>query len=284
MGLEPSDTLVGKLQRGRGDAVRELLAMPRDEANEVVLAQLCAIDERCTFLDHAEGYLELVEQLQTPLACWFEHVRNLPEDLDEDLRIYPLRLLACGADRGISGCRDFLVSYVEHGALWRAALDEFLLEGRDLPDATWEALYPRLDAVELSRFIEDTDAWHRRAEDHPAVAAAMQLWRDQRAYWAWSRENYGEAERSSRRWKIVENGLREDPEAAASLLVDGLWDGAHFYRAKCVERVDLGLPGVVERLRELTRSGHRGLGRMAQRRLDAAHGPSEDPTQGPQSV
>lgn len=46
--LADSHSLLGRLQRGRGDAVREVLAIPRDLARQVLLQCLCIPDDLTT--------------------------------------------------------------------------------------------------------------------------------------------------------------------------------------------------------------------------------------------
>lgn len=87
---------------------------------------------------------------------------------------------------------------------------------------------------------------------------------------AWSRENYAHAPSSQRRWKVLESLLHDDPQAAAPLLFDGLWDAPPAYRERCVERCDLSWPGVRARLEALAAEQRSRVAELARCRLAAS--------------
>lgn len=269
--LDSPNTLVGRLQRGRGDAVRELLRMPIEPAQRALVQCLCTEGD---LVAHHEGFVELVVALSPDLTPWFRWIEALAPDASEETRLHAFQLLGTLSARGHQGARAFLDGYVLEGRHWQDALDQYLVEGLDLGLAAWSALLARVDDATLARHVYwkiDAPLWDALAADHERVAAVLQSEREQRARRmeavAWSPTNYASAELSQRRWRVLESLHRQDPQGAAPYLIDGLWDACPSYRERCIGMCDLGWPGVRERLVELASMPGSSSADAARRRL-----------------
>lgn len=275
--LAAPHTLLGRLQRGRGDAVRELLQMPREAAAPTVLQCLCTlgIDSQ-----HAVAYLELVLACVPDLSPWYRWFDGLSPDLPEDGALCAFHVLGGLARLDHADTREFLGTYVVRGPRWADALSQYL-DGLELDQAVWLQLLPRLDDETLASHVWhglDRPVWTRLAAADARVRRVLddvrQRRRRQEAELAWSEANYANAALSQRRWRVLASLLQRDPVAARPLLVDGLWDGSWCYRMRCIERCDPSWPGVRDRLTELARgSDEGGVAEAARRRLAA--GPPE---------
>lgn len=268
------ETLLGRLQRGRGDAVREVLDMGRAAGGSMLIAVLCTREgDGCELLEHREGFAELVMTLQPDLAPWFAWIDGLPADLEEDLRLFPFHLLGDLARREYDGCEAELRRHLRQGPHWQLALDQYLPEsGLHLDFAAWREVLPRLDEETLSRHVDpDEPMWSALAAAEPRVAACLQAKIACRARRAareqWSPTNYAGASRSALRWRIVQDLLRRDAAAARPLLIDGLWDTSRLYRERCIAECDLAWPGVRERMEQLAADPHAAASEAARRRL-----------------
>lgn len=252
--LEDPGTLIGRLQRGRGDAVRELLAMPRETAGDVLVRCLCTEGD---LVQNSDGYAELVERLAPDLTRWFAWIDGFGPDVSEDTRLAAFQLLGELVARGHGAARAFLRSYLLGGLHWQDALQVTGFDV-DLERDVWEVLLPRLDEETLRVQVGcslDKPLWDELAASDERFAAVLRRQREcraqQQARTAWSEANYAEATLSQRRWRVLESLLAQDPAAAAPLLIDGLWDACSSFRERCIERCDLAWPGVRERLAEL---------------------------------
>jgi hypothetical protein len=264
---EPAASLLDRLRYGRGDAVRELLCMPRDQAGEVLLDCLCTPDVGSRLITQCEGYVELLLTLQPPLQRWFARIAALPVDCEEDHVAFPMHMLHEAAVRGSVACHAFLLEQLRSGHHWRQALHEFLTEQLTLPEDLWHELLPSLSAADLGRFVEDRTDWQERALRWPAVAEALALKRAHDASFWWSMPSYDGARGSPKRWAVLAHGLAVVPQAVAPLLVEGLWDADEATRCKCIEHVDVRLPGVKQRLEVLASSGSDSCRHAAQVRF-----------------
>lgn len=271
--LGDANALLGRLQRGRGDAVREVLAMPREAASDVLCELLCTLEgEGTALVAQVHGYAELVLAVQPDLHRWFDWISGLAVAGDDDDVLFPFNLLGELAVRGHAGCDSFLREYVVDGANWSAALVQFLRDGLRLQRATWERLLPRIDDDNLQVHVDPGDAvWREFAADDARVArclaAAVERRRRRDESRAWSPDNYAQARSSQARWQVLESLVRTDAAAAQPLLVDGLWDANDPYRARCVVHCRLEWPGVRERLEVLARDERSSAGYLAREKL-----------------
>ncbi|MFI9253134.1 HEAT repeat domain-containing protein [Streptomyces sp. NPDC053069] len=151
--IAPSGTLLGLLQRGRGDGTLHALTAPRAEAlaalNQCVLRDPrhdWQVENRSLY--YARLYLDLNGELDAIEAHLFD-----PEDvLDTDESRTGLTLAVLGhlASYGRRDALELLRRYAAHGSNWAWALDELAL--RD-DDAGLRALAPPV----LARFATDPE-------------------------------------------------------------------------------------------------------------------------------
>lgn len=268
------ESLLGRLRRGRGDAVRELLQQPADVAADTLVACLCTPAD---LAPHVRGYAELVLSVQPDLRPWFEWIERLGPDADDATLVYVFNLLGELAQRGHLAADAFLRRYLLHGLHWQSALGQFLSPQLQLDAAAWRTILPRVGDDDLRLHMADRQEsapWEELAATEPRVRRMLDLLRSdrdpQRDVHAWSRENYAHAPSSQRRWKVLESLWRADPQAAAPLLFDGLWDATPAYRERCVERCDLSWPGVRARLEGLAAEPGSRVAELARRRLAAS--------------
>lgn len=272
--LEHPDSLLGRLQRGRGDAVRELLRMPVEAARLQLVQCLCTEGD---LGQHDEGFIELVTVLSPDLSSWYRWIETLAADVTEETRLYTFNLLGELSVRGDTRARAFLDRYVLDGCHWRDALSQYLVEGVDLDRGAWSKLLPRLEDEELAVHVYcklDDPSWIALAAEDERLTHILRVERDRRAQReaaaAWSHANYAAADLSQQRWRVLESLLKRDPQAAAPYLIDGLWDGSHAYRNRCIDRCDLGWPGVRERLVELANIAGSRSATVARRRINGS--------------
>ncbi|MZE51390.1 HEAT repeat domain-containing protein, partial [Streptomyces sp. SID5770] len=199
--IAPSGTLLGLLQRGRGDGTLHALAAPRAEA----LAALahCVLDDprhdwqvENRSLYYARLYLDLhggLEEIEAHLFGAEDHL-----DTEESRTGLALAVLGHLASYGRQDALLLLRRYAATGTNWAWALDELAL--RD-DDAGLRALAPPVLArfaadaegdAELARTVRDAfepRPWRLWAEDRrdtvgPRVRAAM----EQGSFDRWQRQ------------------------------------------------------------------------------------------------
>jgi hypothetical protein len=194
--IAPSASLLGLLQRGRGDGTLHALAAERHDA-------LAALEE-CVTRDPRRNwqvenrslyYARLYMELEAPLTGLEAHLFDAWDALDDCESRTGLTLAVLGRLAGY-GRRDalqLLRRYVAEGWNWAWALDELAVRDSD------EGLRELADAA-LVRFPEGPEGdaalraavrdayeprpWHLWAADHPRVAAATErapfdLWQRQ---------------------------------------------------------------------------------------------------------
>lgn len=248
------ETLLGRLQRGRGDAVRELLATPRAAAAEVVIASLCTLGT-----EPGVALRELVEALAVDVAPWLQWLEGLAASTDENDLVHQWNLVGALAGRGNGACLALLQRQVRDGAWWPQALEQLsYTPGLAVDAPVWRALAPRLDDATIASCVwsrPHDPAFAALARTDERFARIVAADRERRvalvAERSWSPAAYGAAVRPASRWRVLEDLLRQDPAAARPLVVDGLWDGSVCYRRRCIAHCDLDAPGVREHLREL---------------------------------
>ncbi|MEY9872425.1 hypothetical protein ABH931_001901 [Streptacidiphilus sp. MAP12-33] len=194
--IAPSASLLGLLQRGRGDGTLHALAAERLDA-------LAALEE-CVTTDPRRDwqvenrslyYARLFMELEAPLQGLEAHLFDAWDELDPRESRTGLTLAVLGRLAGY-GRRDalqLLRRYAAEGGNWAWALDELAVRDSD------EGLRGLADAV-LARFPEGSEGdaelraavrdayeprpWHLWAATHPRVAAAterapFELWQRQ---------------------------------------------------------------------------------------------------------
>jgi hypothetical protein len=194
--IAPSASLLGLLQRGRGDGTLHALAAERPDA-------LAALEE-CVTRDPRRDwqvenrslyYARLYMELEAPLRGLEEHLFHVDDLLDDEEARTGLTLAVLGRLAGY-GRRDALLllrRYAAAGSNWAWALDELAVREDDT--ALAELAEPVLDRfpagpegdAALRAAIRDAyepRPWHLWARSHPRVAAATEqapfdLWQRQ---------------------------------------------------------------------------------------------------------
>ncbi|WP_086831845.1 HEAT repeat domain-containing protein [Streptomyces sp. NRRL B-24572] len=228
--IAPSGTLLGLLQRGRGDGTLHALAAPRAEA----LAALnhCVLDDprhdwqvENRSLYYARLYLDLhggLEQIEAHLFDAEDHL-----DTEESRTGLALAVLGHLASYGRQDALLLLRRYAATGANWAWALDELAL--RD-DDAGLRALalpvlarFPA-DAegdAELARTVRDAfepRPWRLWAEDpREAVGARVRAAREQGSFDRWQRQMRPAGPRPGWSVKAVLDWAQEGYERGAVL-------------------------------------------------------------------
>ncbi|MCK1817925.1 HEAT repeat domain-containing protein, partial [Streptomyces sp. XM4011] len=185
--IAPSGSLLGLLQRGRGDGWLHALAAPRPDA--VAALNHCVLrDPRPDWqLEHRSlYYARLYRELDAPLDAVREHLFDPVDALEECEQRTGLALSVLG-HLVTAGRRDALAllrRYAVSGANWRWALDELAVreddaELRDLGPAVL-ARFPATEAGDraLADAVRDSfepRPWHIWAEDPARPAQRARL-------------------------------------------------------------------------------------------------------------
>ncbi|MET9394412.1 HEAT repeat domain-containing protein [Streptomyces sp. NPDC006624] len=199
--IAPSGTLLGLLQRGRGDGTLHALTAPRPEAlaalNHCVLRDPrhdWQVENRSLY--YARLYLDLNGELDEVEAHLFDAQDVL--DTDESRTGLALAVLGHLASYGRRDALELLRRYAAHGSNWAWALDELAL--RD-DDAGLRALAapvlarfpagPEGDA-ELAAAVRDAfepRPWRLWAEDpRPSVATRVRAAHETGCFDRWQRQ------------------------------------------------------------------------------------------------
>ncbi|MFF3017959.1 HEAT repeat domain-containing protein [Streptomyces sp. NPDC057939] len=237
--IAPSGTLLGLLQRGRGDGTLHALAAPRPEA-------LAALDQ-CVLRDPRQDwqvenrslyYARLYLDLDGPLGAIETHLFGAEDLLDEEDHRTGLALSVLGhlASYGRDDALMLLRRYAATGANWAWALDELALRDDD------EGLRS-LAAPVLARFPADPEGEAR-------LAAAVRDAYEPRPWCLWEElPPYGERLRAARqqgsfdRWQrqMTPSGPRPGwgVQAVFDWAADGLRRGTplHVPAARCLAAV-----------------------------------------------
>ncbi|QNS07421.1 HEAT repeat domain-containing protein [Streptomyces xanthii] len=271
--IAPSGTLLGLLQRGRGDGTLHALTAPRDEAlaalNHCVLSDPrhdWQVENRSLY--YARLYLDLHGELGEIEAHLFD-----PEDLvdtDESRTGLALAVLGHLASYGRRDALELLRRYAAFGGNWTWALDELAL--RD-DDAGLRALavpvlarYPEHAEAELVAAVRDAfepRPWRLWAEDpRPEVGARVRAAQEAGSFDRWQRQMRPAGPRPG--WSV---------QAVFDWAQEGLDRGAllHVPAARCLTAV----AGPEDRP-EIVRAalhGHDGARCTALRYLADAHDP-----------
>ncbi|MFF4581110.1 HEAT repeat domain-containing protein [Streptomyces sp. NPDC001389] len=237
--IAPSGTLLGLLQRGRGDGTLHALAAPRPEA-------LAALDQ-CVTRDPRQDwqvenrslyYARLYLDLAGPLGEIEAHLFGVDDLVDEEDHRTGLALSVLGhlASYGRDDALMLLRRYAASGANWAWALDELALRDDD------EGLRS-LAAPVLARFPAD-------AEGEARLAAAVRDAYEPRPWRLWEElPQYGQRLRAARqqgsfdRWQrqLSPGGPRPGwgVRAVFDWAADGLRRGTplHVPAARCLAAV-----------------------------------------------
>jgi hypothetical protein len=195
----PSSTLLGLLQRGRGDGTLHALAEPRGEAL-AALEQCVLSDPRCDWQVESRSlyYARLYSELEGRLDGIEQHLFHADDLLDGDEQRTGLALSVLGHLAGY-GRRDalrLLRDYAAEGANWAWALDELALRDEDeglrslAPSVL--ARFPRTpegDAA-LARALREAyepRPWRLWAQD-PVHAQRVRAAEEQHAFDRWQRQ------------------------------------------------------------------------------------------------
>ncbi|WP_327070213.1 HEAT repeat domain-containing protein [Kitasatospora sp. NBC_01302] len=194
--IAPSASLLGLLQRGRGDGQLHALAADRDEAI-AALEECVTSDPRADWQveNRSLYYARVYMDLEAPLGGIEQHLSHPDDLLDPDEQRTGLALAVLGHLAGY-GRRDALLllrQYAATGSNWAWALDELALRDEDEALlALAPAVLGRFPATEQGeadlraaiRAAYEPRAWRLWAEHHPRVAAASEqspfdLWQRQ---------------------------------------------------------------------------------------------------------
>jgi len=194
--IAPSASLLGLLQRGRGDGTLHALAAERADAL-AALEECVTRDPRLDWQveNRSLYYARLYMELEAPLQGLADHLFHVEDLLDEHESRTGLALSVLGRLAGY-GRRDALLllrRYAAVGSNWAWALDELALWDED--DALLALAGPVLERfpdgpegdAELRATIRgayEPRPWHLWAQTHPRVAAATEqapfdLWQRQ---------------------------------------------------------------------------------------------------------
>ncbi|WP_424214857.1 HEAT repeat domain-containing protein [Streptomyces sp. BI20] len=221
--IAPSGTLLGLLQRGRGDGTLHALAAPRAEA-------LAALNECVTHDPRGDWqvenrslyYARLHLDLDGPLGEIEAHL-FAPEDLvddDENRTGLALSVLGHLASYGRDDALMLLRRYAAVGGNWNWALDELATRDDDaglrgLADAVL-ARFPRTEEGERELTEAVRDAYEPRPwalwEELPAHAERLRAARERGSFQRWQRQLGGSGPRPE--WGVdavfewAEDGLR----------------------------------------------------------------------------
>ncbi|MCF6525428.1 HEAT repeat domain-containing protein [Streptomyces sp. JJ36] len=233
--IAPSGTLLGLLQRGRGDGTLHALAAPRTEALSALHRCILHDPRRDWQVEHRSLYyarlhMDLDAGLDDIQAHLFHAEDQLAGDAAEQRTGLALSVLGHLASYGDTGARDLLRRYAASGANWQWALDELAVRDDD-------AGLRRLGPAVLARFphTPEGDAelaaaareafeprpWRLWAEDaaHPGQAGRLRRVREQGSFDRWQRQLRSGGPRPG--WSVREvlawaEEEPEDPEAGGA--------------------------------------------------------------------
>lgn len=202
--IAPSGTLLGLLQRGRGDGTLHALAAPRAEALSALRACVLHDPRRDWQIEHRSlYYARLHMELDGGLDDIERHLFH-PHDLltgegTEERTGLALSVLGHLASYGDHGALLLLRRYAVAGANWQWALDELAVRDDDaglraLGAAVLER-FPRTpegdaELTEAARNAFEPRPWRLWAEDpaHPGQAERLRLLHERGSFDRWQRQ------------------------------------------------------------------------------------------------
>ncbi|MGW8376099.1 HEAT repeat domain-containing protein [Streptomyces sp. ODS28] len=203
--IAPSGTLLGLLQRGRGDGTLHALAAPRTEALQALRHCVLHDPRRDWHIEHRSlYYARLHMELDAGLDDIADHLFHAEDGLGGPHRAeartgLALSVLGHLASYGVPGALALLRRYAASGANWQWALDELAVRDDD------EGLRPLGPAV-LARFPRTAEGdaaltaaaresfeprpWRLWAEDpdHPDQAERLRRVHEQGSFDRWQRQ------------------------------------------------------------------------------------------------
>ncbi|HEX5565344.1 MAG TPA: HEAT repeat domain-containing protein [Streptomyces sp.] len=200
--IAPSGTLLGLLQRGRGDGTLHALAAPRAEALDALARCLRHDPRRDWRLEHRSlYYARLHMELDAGLDDVEEHLFHPADLVDtaEERTGLALSVLGHLASYGDRGALLLLRRYAACGANWQWALDELAVRDddaglRSLGPAVLER-FPHTSEGEAELAVAVRDAfeprpWRLWAEDpgRPGQARRIERAREQGSFDRWQRQ------------------------------------------------------------------------------------------------
>ncbi|MEV8537092.1 HEAT repeat domain-containing protein [Streptomyces sp. NPDC051211] len=237
--IAPSGTLLGLLQRGRGDGTLHALAAPRAEAlaalNQCVLSdprQDWQVENRSLY------YARLYMDLDGPLGEIENHLFCADDLVDDSETRTGLALSVLGhlASYGRDDALMLLRSYAASGANWAWALDELALRDDDTGLRALAgpvlAHFPATPEGEAQLAAAVRDAYEPRPwslwEALPAYGARLRAAREQGSFSRWQRQMTGDGPRPG--WGV---------EAVFEWAAEGLRRGTplHVPAARCLAAV-----------------------------------------------
>lgn len=200
--IAPSGTLLGLLQRGRGDGTLHALAAPRSEAL-AALHQCLVRDPRRDWQieDRSLYYARLHRELDAGLEGIEAHLLDPEDALDtaEERTGLALSVLGHLVSYGEPGALGLLRRYATAGGNWRWALDELAVRDSDTGlRLLGPAVLARFEATpegdaELAATVRDAfepRPWRLWAEDQrrPALAARLARAAERGSFDRWQRQ------------------------------------------------------------------------------------------------
>jgi hypothetical protein len=184
--IAPSGSLLGLLQRGRGDGTLHALAARRAEA--LAALESCVVrDPRRDWRVESRSlyYARLYSELEGALDGIEQHLFHVDDVLDTEEQRTGLALSVLGhlTGYGRRDARDLLRGYAARGSNWGWALDELAVRDDDEGlRALGPAVLARFPATpegeaELGRAVQEAyepRPWRLWARDHPRVRAAQE--------------------------------------------------------------------------------------------------------------
>ncbi|MFG2297945.1 HEAT repeat domain-containing protein [Streptomyces sp. NPDC048603] len=243
--IAPSGTLLGLLQRGRGDGTLHALAAPRAEAlaalNQCVLhdpRQDWQVENRSLY--YARLYLDLdgpLGEIESHLFCTDDlFAEDLPQDQTEARTGLALSVLGHLASYGRDDALMLLRRYAAHGANWAWALDELALRDDDAGLRTLAgpvlSRFPATPEGEARLAAAVRDAYEPRPwslwEALPEHRARLRAAREQGSFSRWQRQMTANGPRPG--WSV---------QAVFDWAADGLRRGTplHVPAARCLAAV-----------------------------------------------
>lgn len=231
--IAPSGTLLGLLQRGRGDGTLHALAAPRAEALSALHHCLLRDPRRDWQIENRSlYYARLHRDLQAPLAELDQHLFGPADKLDtrEERTGLALSVLGHLVSYGDAGALQRLRRYAATGTNWQWALDELAVrdddEGLRALGPAVLGRFPRTPAGEAELVTALNQAyeprpWRLWEEDahHPEQRKRLDLAREQQSFARWSKQLRGRGPQPG--WGVTavlewaqSGGERADTDAA----------------------------------------------------------------------
>ncbi|EST37124.1 hypothetical protein N566_14700 [Streptomycetaceae bacterium MP113-05] len=202
--IAPSGTLLGLLQRGRGDGTLHALAAPRPEARAALTRCVLHDPRRDWQIEHRSLYYARLHQeldagLEDVEAHLFHPDDRLPGEGIEERTGLALSVLGHLASYGDDSALDLLRRYAVSGANWQWALDELAVRDDDIGlrplGPAVLARFPHTPEGDAELAVAARDAfeprpWRLWEEDpaYPGQAGRLRQVREARSFYRWQRQ------------------------------------------------------------------------------------------------